>query len=57
MEVTKDAQKLLTNEAGQVFGEAALLYNCSYTYSLSGSQTCSCRLHGLVLCGRSTVQQ
>ncbi|XP_062307418.1 cGMP-dependent protein kinase 1 isoform X2 [Osmerus eperlanus] len=35
MEVTKDAQKLLTVEAGQVFGEAALLYNCSYTYSLS----------------------
>lgn len=35
MEVAKDDEKLLTVEAGQVFGEATLLYDCVHPYSIS----------------------
>ncbi|XP_024273277.1 cGMP-dependent protein kinase 1-like isoform X2 [Oncorhynchus tshawytscha] len=35
MEMTKDAKKLLTIEPGKVFGELALLYSCTYTYTIS----------------------
>uniref|UniRef100_A0A8C7GMA7 cAMP-dependent protein kinase type II-alpha regulatory subunit n=1 Tax=Oncorhynchus kisutch TaxID=8019 RepID=A0A8C7GMA7_ONCKI len=37
MEMTKDAKKLLTIEPGKVFGELALLYSCTYTYTISGT--------------------
>lgn len=36
MEVTRDGLKLLTIEPEDVFGELALLYNCTHTYSVSG---------------------
>ncbi|XP_040011624.1 cGMP-dependent protein kinase 1 isoform X1 [Xiphias gladius] len=35
MEVTRDGLKLLTIEPEDVFGELALLYNCTHTYSVS----------------------
>ncbi|XP_061623319.1 cGMP-dependent protein kinase 1 isoform X2 [Phyllopteryx taeniolatus] len=35
LDVTKDGQKLLTIEAGEVFGELALLYNCTQMYSVT----------------------
>ncbi|KAF3695950.1 cGMP-dependent protein kinase 1 [Channa argus] len=35
LEVTKDGLKMLTVEPEDVFGELALLYNCTYTYSVS----------------------
>ncbi|XP_071338674.1 cGMP-dependent protein kinase 1 [Trachinotus anak] len=35
LEVTKDGQKLLQIEPEDMFGELALLYNCTHTYSVS----------------------
>ncbi|XP_078107742.1 cGMP-dependent protein kinase 1 [Sander vitreus] len=35
LEVTKDGRRLLTIEPEDMFGELALLYNCSHTYSVS----------------------
>ncbi|XP_060928051.1 cGMP-dependent protein kinase 1 [Limanda limanda] len=35
MEVTKDGERLQTMEPEDVFGELALLYNCTHTYSAS----------------------
>ncbi|XP_061673225.1 cGMP-dependent protein kinase 1 isoform X2 [Syngnathoides biaculeatus] len=35
LDVTKDGQKLLTIEAGEMFGEVALLYNCTQIYSVT----------------------
>ncbi|KAM6954438.1 cGMP-dependent protein kinase 1 [Aplochiton taeniatus] len=35
MELTKDSQKLLTVEAGTMFGELALLYKCTHPYTIS----------------------
>ncbi|XP_049619653.1 cGMP-dependent protein kinase 1 [Syngnathus scovelli] len=35
LDVTKDGQKLLTIEAGEVFGEVALLYDCTQIYSVT----------------------
>ncbi|KAG7243894.1 hypothetical protein INR49_006049 [Caranx melampygus] len=35
LEVTKDGRKLLTLEPEDMFGELALLYNCTHTYSVS----------------------
>ncbi|XP_077377579.1 cGMP-dependent protein kinase 1 isoform X2 [Festucalex cinctus] len=35
LDVTKDGEKLLTIEAGEVFGEVALLYNCMQIYSIT----------------------
>uniref|UniRef100_A0A8D3A300 Cyclic nucleotide-binding domain-containing protein n=1 Tax=Scophthalmus maximus TaxID=52904 RepID=A0A8D3A300_SCOMX len=35
LEVTKDGLKLLTIEPEDMFGELALLYNCTHTYSVS----------------------
>lgn len=32
----KDGLKLLTVEPEDMFGELALLYNCTHTYSVSG---------------------
>jgi len=36
IEVTKDAQKLCTMGPGKVFGELAILYNCTRTASVRG---------------------
>lgn len=36
LDVTKNGLKLLTIEPEDVFGELALLYNCTHTYSVSG---------------------
>lgn len=36
LDVTKDGVKLLTVEPEDVFGELALLYNCTHTFSVSG---------------------
>ncbi|XP_047237913.1 cGMP-dependent protein kinase 1 isoform X1 [Girardinichthys multiradiatus] len=35
LDVTKDGQKVLTFEPQDMFGEVALLYNCTYSYSVS----------------------
>ncbi|XP_008286868.1 cGMP-dependent protein kinase 1 [Stegastes partitus] len=35
LDVTKDGLKLLTVEPEEMFGELALLYNCTHTYSVS----------------------
>ncbi|KAM4616835.1 cGMP-dependent protein kinase 1 [Polymixia lowei] len=35
MEVTKDGQKLLTIEPGNMFGDLALLYSCNHPYTIS----------------------
>nr|XP_061811409.1 cGMP-dependent protein kinase 1-like [Nerophis lumbriciformis] len=35
LDVTKDGQKLLTMEVGDVFGEVALLYDCKQIYSVT----------------------
>ncbi|XP_019745170.1 cGMP-dependent protein kinase 1-like [Hippocampus comes] len=35
LDVTKDGQKLFAIEAGEVFGEVALLYNCTQIYSVT----------------------
>ncbi|XP_061134744.1 cGMP-dependent protein kinase 1 [Syngnathus typhle] len=35
LDVTKDGEKLLTIEAGEVFGEVALLYDCTQIYSVT----------------------
>ncbi|XP_061529451.1 cGMP-dependent protein kinase 1 isoform X4 [Phycodurus eques] len=35
LDVTKDGRKLLIIEAGEVFGELALLYNCTQMYSVT----------------------
>ncbi|XP_034547972.1 cGMP-dependent protein kinase 1 isoform X2 [Notolabrus celidotus] len=35
LEVTKDGLKLFTIEPGDVFGELALLYSCTHTFSIS----------------------
>lgn len=42
LDVTKDGQKLLTIEAGEVFGEVALLYNCTQIYSVTGTDVDVC---------------
>ncbi len=34
--MTKDGLKLLTIEPEDMFGELALLYSCTHTYSVSG---------------------
>lgn len=39
LEVTKDGQKLCTMGPGKVFGELAILYNCTRTASVLGSTT------------------
>lgn len=36
MEVTKDGQKLCTMGPAKVFGELAILYNCTRTASVKG---------------------
>lgn len=36
LDVTKDGQKVLTLEPEDMFGEVALLYNSTHTYSVSG---------------------
>lgn len=36
MEVTKDGLRLHTIEPEDMFGELALLYNCTHTFSVSG---------------------
>lgn len=36
LDVTKDGLKLLTIEPEGMFGELALLYSCTHTYSVSG---------------------
>jgi len=36
LDVTKNGRKLLTVEPEDVFGEPAVLYNCTHTYSVSG---------------------
>lgn len=36
LDVTKDGLKVLTMEPEDMFGELALLYNCTHTYSVSG---------------------
>ena len=38
MEVTKDGERLQTMEPEDVFGELALLYNCTHTSSVSGTK-------------------
>ncbi|XP_077418430.1 cGMP-dependent protein kinase 1 [Vanacampus margaritifer] len=35
LDMTKDGQKMLTIEAGEVFGEVALLYDCTQIYSVT----------------------
>ncbi|MEQ2213583.1 hypothetical protein XENOCAPTIV_017325, partial [Xenoophorus captivus] len=35
LDVTKDGQRVLTFEPQDMFGEVALLYNCTYSYSVS----------------------
>ncbi|KAM4745172.1 cGMP-dependent protein kinase 1 [Anableps anableps] len=35
LDMTKDGQKVLTFEPEDMFGEVALLYNCTHTYSVS----------------------
>eukprot|EP00064_Thunnus_orientalis_P006754 superscaffoldBa00000719_g6772 len=41
MEMTKDGLKVLTVEPEDMFGEVALLYNCTYTYSVAGIKALS----------------
>lgn len=41
VEVTKQGQTLCTIGPGKVFGELAILYNCTRTASVTGKQTCS----------------
>jgi len=36
VEVTKDGQKLTTMGPGRVFGELAILYNCTRTATVRG---------------------
>lgn len=36
LEVTKDGLKLFTFEPEDMFGEVALLYSCTHTYSVAG---------------------
>lgn len=36
--MTKDGKRLFTLEPEDMFGELALLYNCTHTYSVSGIQ-------------------
>ncbi|XP_036952982.1 cGMP-dependent protein kinase 1 isoform X1 [Acanthopagrus latus] len=40
LDVTKDGVKLLTVEPEDVFGELALLYNCTHTFSVSAQTDC-----------------
>jgi hypothetical protein len=40
VEVTKDGQKLCTMDPGRVFGELAILYNCTRTASVRGLSVC-----------------
>lgn len=41
LDVSKDGLKLLTIEPEDMFGELALLYNCTHTYSVSGIKALS----------------
>lgn len=41
VEVTKQGKTLCTIGPGKVFGELAILYNCTRTASVTGKQTCS----------------
>lgn len=38
LEMMKDGLKVLTVEPEDLFGELALLYNCTHTYSVSGNK-------------------
>lgn len=49
LDVTKDGVKLLTVEPEDVFGELALLYNCTHTFSVSGITALCWRL-GISTC-------
>lgn len=51
LDVTKDGLKVLTIEPEDMFGELALLYNCTHTYSVSGSKAL-CWLLGFILACR-----
>lgn len=45
VEVTKDGRYLCTLQAGKVFGELAILYNCTRTASVRGEITSISPLH------------
>lgn len=51
LDVTKDGLKVLTIEPEDMFGELALLYNCTHTYSVSGIKA-PCWLLGFVFACR-----
>ena len=48
LEMTKDGLKVLTVEPEDMFGEVALLYNCTHTYSVAGIKAL-CQLFGFVI--------
>lgn len=43
VEVTKGGQRLCTIEPGKVFGELAILYNCTRTATVTGRNTAQAR--------------
>lgn len=53
VEVTKGGQKLCTIEPGKVFGELAILYNCTRTATVTGRNdgphTGSADMHALIM--------
>lgn len=55
VEVTKGGQKLCTIEPGKVFGELAILYNCTRTATVTGrmmaqpGNTGSADMHALII--------
>lgn len=46
LEITKDGLKVFTVEPEDMFGEVALLYSCTHTYSVTGIKAL-CQLLGL----------